>query len=438
MAKAGHIMGGARGKVGDYVYMKGEKGKTIVRVKVTPANPKTIAQGKQRLAFAMATSAAAGLRFLINHSFENVKSGKLCEREFVRINARLLRAEIDAFIAGTAGFNGNAQIKGAKTLQAADYIISRGSAYFPAFHGDKSAQYGTCCKIPALGEGSSLVGTISDQTAYEQVLALIGLKPGDQISFISMYDFPTTIIQYDSETNALCKVFASRVTFKAKPDFSNHAPLVVDGKISEQYIEESFGPEIKIFYRGISDEIVYSQDGEEAWGNPLQAVGIIRTTKTINGKYEYSPCQMQFLDEGNNPEIVLMSYLPQNASTTDEYFLDQAESGGGRKPAPAPSNVIVTNDGITATYNRTKLSDNIYEVTATLPASDHVTYIDIHGVTGILGNTDWPPTSNIESISFVDGNLRVTGSSPWLPAPFNLDFEVQLDEDNYEFHVTFV
>lgn len=105
---------------------------------------------------------------------------------------------------------------------------------------------------------------------------------------------------------------------------------------------------------------------------------------------------------------------------------------------PAPSDIIVTNDGVTAPYNRTKLGDNLYEITASLPASDHVTYIDVHGVTGRIGDTDWPPTSNIESISFVDGNLRVTGSSPWLPAPFSLDFEVKLDEDVYEFYVRFV
>lgn len=105
---------------------------------------------------------------------------------------------------------------------------------------------------------------------------------------------------------------------------------------------------------------------------------------------------------------------------------------------PAPSDVIVTNDGVTAPYNRKKLGDNLYEITASLPASDHVTYIDVHGVSGRIGNTDWPPTSNIESISFVDGNLRVAGSSPWLPAPFNLDFEVQLNEDTYEFYVAFI
>lgn len=105
---------------------------------------------------------------------------------------------------------------------------------------------------------------------------------------------------------------------------------------------------------------------------------------------------------------------------------------------PAPSKIIVTNDGVTAPYYVSKQNDHLFSLNAELPASVSVEYIDIHGLNGTIEQSDWPPASNIESVAIVDGNLRVTGSSAWLPAPFNLNFEVKLDEDFYEFYVRFV
>ena len=336
MAKAGYFMGGARGKVGDFVFKKAP-GKTVMQVKVTPANPKTLAQGKQRLAFAMATSACAGLSFLVNHSFQNKHGEKANKREFIRVNSKMLRAAIDAFVAGTAGFKGNAQIKGAKSLQAAEYIISRGSAYFPDFHGKEDATYGGVCEIPAQGDLAFLSAAINNQEQYETCLSVLGLKPGDQISIISMYDFPVDICQYDSETNALCKVFPSRLTFKTAPDFNGTA-LIVDGHINWRYVQEAVGNSINIIADTTNDKVIFAQDAGDAEGNPMQAIGIVRSTKNQNGSYEYSPCQMQFVGEGNNPEIVLQSYLPQNGSSNSDYFLDHPESegGGGSTPSPTP------------------------------------------------------------------------------------------------------
>jgi len=105
---------------------------------------------------------------------------------------------------------------------------------------------------------------------------------------------------------------------------------------------------------------------------------------------------------------------------------------------PAPSKIIVTNDGVTAPYYVSILGDHLFRLNAELPASASIEYIDIHGLNGSIEHSDFPPASNIESVGFVDGNLRVIGSSAWLPAPFNLNFEVQLDEDVYEFFVRLV
>lgn len=105
---------------------------------------------------------------------------------------------------------------------------------------------------------------------------------------------------------------------------------------------------------------------------------------------------------------------------------------------PEPSQIIVTNDGVTAPYYISVRGEHEFAVNAELPASDNISYIDVIGFSGPIDATDWPPVSNIESISIVDGKLRVTGSENWLPAPFELKFEVQTNGDVFDFYVRFV
>lgn len=107
---------------------------------------------------------------------------------------------------------------------------------------------------------------------------------------------------------------------------------------------------------------------------------------------------------------------------------------------PTPSGVVTTNDGVTAPYFVSELGSHLFAVYAEVPASEDYEFIDIHGLNGSIEHTDWPPTSNIDIIEIPQGEdvLRVISADPWAPAPFNLNFEVTLDEDVYEFYITFV
>ena len=327
MAKAGYIMGGARGKVGNYVFQKGEKG-TVQRVRVKPANPKTLAQRKQRMSFAMATSAATALKFIVNHSFQNISGEKENIREFVRLNSKMIRAMVENFIAGIDGFHGNAQIKGARTAQAANYIISRGTAYFPTFAENQNNGLGV--EYAAQGALTDLSATITTQAHYEAALAVLGVKPGDQLSLVSMYDYPTMIAQYDGEPNYLGKVYASRITFLSELPENFSGTLIVDGAINPALIEEKAGDVDMVFstIAATADDpakIVVALDEDMIPAEAsAQAIGVIRSVKDLNGKFEYSPCQLKFVGEGNDCITVLGSYADKVSTTDSNYFLDQA------------------------------------------------------------------------------------------------------------------
>ena len=327
MAKAGYFMGGARGKVGDFVFRKGEKG-TVQAVKVTPANPKTLAQRKQRMSFAMANSAAAALRFIVNHSFENISGEKANIREFVRLNSKLLRAEIDSVVAGTGVFEGTAQIKGARGCQPANYIISRGSVTFPTLNrvvdnDIAECQYG-CSSV------QNANATIDTQEKYEKALNAYGFAPGDQLSVIVIAETGTEIANYNGESNYLCKVVAGRVTFVEEiPEGFNAALADSTGVINASLIAEKEGAPIRMTAYEMDEDDICSVELDfqavSGANSHVGAAGIVRSVKNLNGKYEYSPCQLVYKANAIDTMEVLNSYADSNSASDSDYFLDQAE-----------------------------------------------------------------------------------------------------------------
>lgn len=328
MGKAGFIMQGARGKLGDVVFKKGE-GKTIQVERIIPKNPKTLAQAKQRCAFAMANSAAAGLRWLINHSFQNITGEKMNIREFIRVNAKMLRAQIDRELEGGRGFEGNAQIKGARGMQAAAYIVSRGSLFYPGFNASASGDPG----VSIIPQGTTALSTaITGQAVYQSVLATLGVAPGDQLSVVGIVDFDTVIAEYNGETNWLSQAYGARVTFKPElPENFSGSLLLADGTVNPALTvaSETLGKiviaETTMSQEGQTINVIDITIGDVPTGGTVQAVGVIRSEKDMNGKFAYSPCQLLFIAEGIDTTTVVESYQTQTSERNSDYFLDQAE-----------------------------------------------------------------------------------------------------------------
>lgn len=328
MAKGNLFLGFGRKKLGDLVFYRAN-GAQITRARNrAPKNPRSVAQAKQRMAFAQATSAAAGLKFIINHSFEGLNTENENVQHFVAINSKLLRAEIEAQLDGTGAFHGNAQIMGAKGMQGADYIISKGSVYLPAF--SSSSDYKGGVSYPIVTSLEDAAATITTQEEYEAALAAIGCAPGDQLSLIGIFELPTTIASYDTEYNYLNKCFASRVTFKQTIPDGFSGKLIVDTAFNESLIEESYGAEIAVGTGQVSDVdsfiMEFQEDADVPAAATMQSIGIVRSRRNLNGKYEYSPCQLIWVGEGNDVASVLPSYMNvQNQGAGSDYFLDQAE-----------------------------------------------------------------------------------------------------------------
>lgn len=188
MAKVGVWLRGARGKLAGNVLHKGEKA-TIIRENVIPRNPQSVGQMLQRVAFGTVASAAKYLLPIIGQTFEGNRSEKENRRAFIRENVNKLKADFIAFNNpygdGTllSPDTSAATAKGVSALVPNNYILSKGTLVQPQWIQPRfNAISGITFQNPASN------GTLHAQTggviSLVDVLALFGLRPGDQITLV--------------------------------------------------------------------------------------------------------------------------------------------------------------------------------------------------------------------------------------------------------------
>ena len=87
MAEANFQNYGASGKIGNQVYYRTSSGKTGVREKVTPKNPKTNAQTLQRVIIAQTGLMYKAFKSICDHSFEGVTMGAKSANKVAGVSA---------------------------------------------------------------------------------------------------------------------------------------------------------------------------------------------------------------------------------------------------------------------------------------------------------------------------------------------------------------
>lgn len=129
----------ARGSVGDVTFYRAD-GQQLARVRNrNPKNPKTEAQLYQRAIMATVIKAYQAGKEIFDHSFQGFSVGAQCQRQFMRLNAKMLRqlvaTDINTPIA-TGDQKARVVAPGVNTSVANPYIISRGSYPQTAFFYD--------------------------------------------------------------------------------------------------------------------------------------------------------------------------------------------------------------------------------------------------------------------------------------------------------------
>lgn len=175
MAKGNLFQGTGTGKIGDVVLSR-RNGEQVSRVRVRKiANPRSLTQVLQRVVVATAIRAYSLFSPICDHSFQG-KSTKIKNMQrFQQLNTRLLTSRAnDAYNAGTMAQVGDYVAKDAQFTKVNEYVISEGSA--------PSAPY-VVSGVPS--EHITLNADFGATPTYGDVIEKLGLKEGDQLTFIS-------------------------------------------------------------------------------------------------------------------------------------------------------------------------------------------------------------------------------------------------------------
>ena len=188
MAKDNLFLGTARGSVGDIVFSRLD-GQQVARVRNrAPRNPQSPAQMVQRIIVSSVGKAYSFMQSICNHSFEGFESGQLSQRKFMEVNVGILRDRcadvlaypVESAIKSSTVYNFSFKNDYAPVLN--NYQISAGSLPPIALAPDPRPEisgYMQIISIPNLPEETKNI-------TYQQFIDLLGLKRGDQLTFIQV------------------------------------------------------------------------------------------------------------------------------------------------------------------------------------------------------------------------------------------------------------
>lgn len=174
MAKGNLLLGMGRGSIGDVtLYRQNGQQMSRARNRVVK-NPKTAPQQIQRMIAATVGYAYAGLKQIVDHSFEGVAYGGPSMNMFRRLNMDALRATAAK---ASAGDNvGAFAMKGIRTVYPNSYAISRGSL-------PKIESYG----INTGGDDPNRAVIWCDASVtINSLLSSFGAQPGDQVTMVAI------------------------------------------------------------------------------------------------------------------------------------------------------------------------------------------------------------------------------------------------------------
>lgn len=297
MAKGNALLGTLKGKIGDVVFSR-SNGEQISRVKVTPSNPKTLAQMSQRMIFATVTKAYSIMQALCNHSLQGVAYGRKTQQKWVQKNLDILRQ-----IAAENG--GNFSAPGLQFLIPARYLMSEGTLVPPAMI--KSNQG----IVMAASNGNVIESVV---TVGEFLAGNSAVQKGDQITLVVVSESGAPSVTVGGVSFAPTEFKYCRITIPADAadtdEFFNVNTLKFGATIVTEGIDQ-----FDFSYNNMEgDERIEVESGV--------ACAVILSRKAADGSYLRSTSYLQETQAGNFSayefERVLPTWLASSSSLVDD------------------------------------------------------------------------------------------------------------------------
>lgn len=285
MAKGNLLLGMGRGKLGDVVLYR-QNGQQMSRPRVRVVkNPRTSGQQIQRMIQATIAYAYAGLKTIVDHSFEGVQYGGKSMNYFMKRNMDALRAKVLSLSNGGDAFATFA-IPNVRVLYPNEFIVSNGSLS-PCPTPTKVENASEASKL-VFDQGWAAVPTLSD------VMLLFGADAGDQLTFLMLNNAlnkSDVVATLEGESAFATALAVRRIKFK-----DSYSQEELDAPITQvEFDEEVTSDDLEITYDEISGSVhtyrlVISPSSLQ--GSRTIIGGCVIRSKKVNDSWLRSPQTM--------------------------------------------------------------------------------------------------------------------------------------------------
>lgn len=344
MAYSKSFFGLRRGSTKSLTFSK-LNGKQVTKDRVSDvANPRTSKQMYQRVIFTTIAKAASVMKPIINHSFEGIKGGDACIKEFRKLNLYKLRNQVAADIAAKLGpdeLNAYFAPKGYPFITPNPYIVSKGSLSAPLL------------QFSAISLNPMLFRIPSDATIRDFIQAYLGMNPGEQLTHLFINAGHKSIYYEVAESPGLqCmmdNVFgARRIVFRSKAETAWDSPAISNGEINLAALKNCIfenKSDMNFFDVVFTlDSVTTSEDvttiatvNRSILNEWTVASALVRSKQNENNSWLYSNSSMKInLPDDPNfglpiDEAVKTYTTSANVGKNNNPFLDEGGNGGNNE-----------------------------------------------------------------------------------------------------------
>lgn len=307
MAKGNLLLGMGRGKLGDIVLYR-QNGQQMSRPRTRVVkNPRTSGQQIQRMIQATIAYGYAGLKTIVDHSFEGVQYGQRSMSYFMKRNMDALRSKV---ITGGNGekIQASFALPNIRTLYLNEYIVSNGSLSpcpDPFFTTERNPTYG-------LWFAESVLADLKVST----IISFFGADPGDQLTFLMInHAFSGEIIaDYNGEKLASKALAVRRLKLK-----DSYTETELNTAVTSENLKTLFDPDVT------SDDFFFTNDGENdhGYGFGVRVPSLEQSDRKIVGG-----CVIKSRKNGNSwlrsPQTMVCENLSESYTKGNGFSLSTA------------------------------------------------------------------------------------------------------------------
>lgn len=401
-------MGTQRNKLGNMVYYR-RRGQEIARARVSPANPRSERQARQRMNFGTLQQAKSRLAEIVNHSYQGVTYGDISLNHFTKLNVPLLQ-----YAAANPSENAAYFLpKGVKALAPNGYIVSDGSL----------------AKLPLVAnangvtlENSVYTAALAGPDDYVAQLASMGFAPGDQLTAMCIINTGSIIATTPAGDNIYdMQMLVKRIVFRTLDEVSDWTGITslwvaVTGSegrvtvnpallVADKSDDITFGTGEPGQHAGTVAVSFANEVDQYGSGANLAASVVIRSS-LVNGQWLRSQQRLLLNDDGESrPSVadVLSTYMDTTTDPESPWYLNQSQARSAQTVVgDVPYFVVSSATGGT-------FSDSTFEIEEN---TGGVLNFEANGIVTLQGVTSSPAYNVGGAIVLHDDNRITFASSP--------------------------